>query len=193
MVRGLAADVAWRRQRTQSRFVARLAVATGLILLVPLVSMQFTDEVVWTLSDYLVAGTLVFGAGMTYRLVARKARSNAYRMAVGLAVAAGLMLLWLMGAVGIIGVEGDPADLMYLGVLGVGAVGALVARFRPDGMARVLVATAVAQALVTVIALIAGKHQVPASSAFEIVGLNGFFIALFLGSAWLFRAAGRTN
>jgi hypothetical protein len=126
---------------------------------------------------------------MTYRLAARKARNNAYRMAVGIAVAAGLMLLWLIGAVGIIGVEGDPADLMYFGVLGVGALGALMARFRPGEMARVLVAMAVAQALVTVIALIAGKHQAPISSAFEIVGLNGFFIALFLGSAWLFRHA----
>src|SRR3712207_7326866 len=36
-----------------------------------------------------------------------------------------------------------------------------------------------------------GKHEVPVSSVAEIVGLNGFFVALFLGSAWLFQRAGR--
>ncbi len=52
-----------------------------------------------------------------------------------------------------------------------------------------MLATAVAQMLVAVIALIAGKHQSPVSSVSEILWLNGFFVALFLGSAWLFRNA----
>ena len=58
-------------------------------------------------------------------------------------------------------------------------------------MARALFATALAQALVAVIALIAGKHQAAVSSVSELLGLNGFFVALFLGSAWLFRNAAR--
>jgi len=45
--------------------------------------------------------------------------------------------------------------------------------------------------LVAVIALIAGKHQSPISSVAEILGLNGIFVALFIGSAWLFRRAAR--
>ena len=45
---------------------------------------------------------------------------------------------------------------MYGGVLAVGIVGAIIARFQPDGMARALVATALAQMVVAVIALIAG-------------------------------------
>ncbi len=44
-------------------------------------------------------------------------------------------------------------------------------------------------ALVALIALIAGKHHSPVSSVSEILLLNGFFAALFLGSAWLFRRA----
>ena len=56
-------------------------------------------------------------------------------------------------------------------------------------MARALFATALAQTLVVVIALIIGKHRVEESSVAEIVLLNGFFIALFLGSACLFRNA----
>lgn len=116
---------------------------------------------------------------------------TAYRSAVGVAVATAFILVWMVGAVGVIGEEGDRADLMYGGVLAVGIIGAIIARFHPDGMARALLATALAQALVAVIALIAGKHQAPISSVFEILGLNGFFVALFIGSAWLFRRAAR--
>ena len=116
-----------------------------------------------------------------------------YRFAVGVALAAALLLVWLSLGVGIIGKDGDPANLMYFGVLAVGIISALVARFQPRGMARALFATALAQALVAVIALIAGKHQAPISSVFEILGLNGFFVALFIGSAWLFRRAARSQ
>jgi hypothetical protein len=58
-------------------------------------------------------------------------------------------------------------------------------------MARALFAMALAQASVAVIALIAGMYQYPGCSAVEILGLNGFFGALFVGSALLFRYAGR--
>ncbi len=103
------------------------------------------------------------------------------------------MLVWLVGAVGLIGAEGDRADLMYAGVLAVGIVGAAIARFRPLGMAHALVATALAQGLVVVIALIAGKHNDPSTSVLEILGVNAFFVLLFLGSAWLFRRAAQVG
>jgi hypothetical protein len=68
-------------------------------------------------------------------------------------------------------------------VLAVGIVGAFAARFRPQGMARALVATALAQALVAVIALTAGLGSA--------LVLTGIFMALWLVSAWLFRRAAR--
>ena len=114
----------------------------------------------------------------------------AYRSAVGIALAAAFILVWLSLGVGIIGKDGDPANLMYFGVLAVGIVGAIVARLRPQGMSRALFATALAQALVAAIALIA-RLGLPWSGAAEIVLLNGFFVALFAGSAWLFRRAAR--
>ena len=117
-----------------------------------------------------------------------------YRSAVGLALAAAFILVTLIGAVGVIGVEGDPFDMMYFGVLTVGIIGAIISRLQPHGMARALFATALAQLLVAVIALIAliaGKHQSPVSSVTEVLILNGFFVALFLGSARLFRNAAR--
>lgn len=113
---------------------------------------------------------------------------TAYRSAVGVAIAAALMLVWLSLGVGVIGKDGDPANLMYFGVVAVGVVGALVARFQPRGMAWALSGTALAQSLVAVIALLAGLGY-PWSGPLEIVGLNAMFVALFVGSAWLFRRA----
>jgi hypothetical protein len=173
---------------TASKSVVRVALATALILLLPFLAMQFTDEVVWNLADFAVAGVLLFGAGLTYALLARKAGNIAYRAAVGVAVAAALVLVWMNLAVGIIGSEDNPANLMYVGVLAVGIIGALFARFQPHGMARALFATALAQAVVAVIALIAGLGY-PWSGPLELTLLNGFFVVLFAGSAWLFRRA----
>ena len=115
---------------------------------------------------------------------------NPYRTVVGVALAAAFILVWVNLAVGVIGTSGDPANLMYIVVLAVGIIGAIIARFRPHGMVRALIATALAQALVAVIALIAGLGY-PASPPLEILGANGFFVALFVGSALLFRYAGR--
>jgi hypothetical protein len=109
--------------------------------------------------------------------------NSAYRVAVGIAVAAALLVVWMHGAVA---TEDDSPGLMFLGARR-GIIGAIIARFRPQGMARVLFATALAQALVAVIAMIAWKQY------FEILILSGFFIALWIGSALLFRKAARVS
>ena len=167
------------------RSVIGVVLATAFILLMPLLAGW-----AWNLADFVFAGAIIFGTGLTYVLVARKAGNIAYRAAFGVALAAALILVWVTGAVGIIGSEEDNANLMYFGVLAVGIVGAVVARFRPHGMARALFATAVAQALVAVIVLVFGLG-LPWSPPVEILALNGFFVALFAGSAVLFRYAAR--
>jgi hypothetical protein len=113
---------------------------------------------------------------------------NAYKLGLAAAGGSAFILLWLAAGVGIIGADGDRANMMYLGVLAVGIIGALIARFKPLGMARTLVAMAVAHAVVGAVALIAKLGQ-PHSPPLEILGLTGFFIVLFGGSAWLFRQA----
>lgn len=77
---------------------------------------------------------------------------------------------------------------MYFGVLAVGIIGAFIARFRAVGMARALFVMAIAQAFVAGVALI-GRLGYPWSGPLELLLLNGFFVALFVGSAWLFRRA----
>jgi len=120
-----------------------------------------------------------------------KTENTNYKTALVLAIATVLILFWVIGAVGVLGADGDPADLMYIGVLAVGVTGAIIVRFQPMGMARAMIATALAQTLVTVIALIIGKQDAPYMSVFEIVSLNGFFVTLFLGSARLFQKSAR--
>ena len=70
----------------------------------------------------------------------------------------------------------------------VGAIGAIIARFKAGGMARALFAMALVQTLVAVIALV-GRLGSPYSGPLEIVSVNGFFVALFTGSAMLFWKA----
>ena len=131
--------------------VLRPALVTAALLLIPLVAMRFTDEVAWSAADFLVGGVLLFGAGFGFELAAGGAGTNANRAAIGLAVFTALLLVWVNLAVGLIGSEDDPANLFYLAVLVVGLVGGALARLRPAGMFRVMIATAVVQALVPVV------------------------------------------
>lgn len=153
----------------------------ALILMLPLIAMQFTKEVNWSMGDFTFAAFLLFGSLGAYELAIRKTANAAYKAGVSLALAAAFILVWVNGAVGIIGNEGNNANLMYYGVLAVGVIGALLARFEPKGMSRAMIATAVAQGLVFVIALVAGW------------GFTGpitlLFLALWLGSAQLFNKA----
>lgn len=174
-----------------TRSLAYLALATGLLLLIPFTAMQFTEEVAWTLSDFIFAGTLIFGTGLVYSLITRNTGELVYRVAVGFALFTGLFLIWVNGAVGIIGSENNEINQLYFGVIAVGIIGAHIARFRAKGMALTLSAMAIAQALIAAIALIGGFYQSPPSSVIEILGVNGFFITLFVIAALLFRYAVR--
>ena len=163
--------------------------AGAFMLLLALVAKQFIGEVSWV-DNLAQTGALLIGVGIAVELVSRKTGEAAYRAAVGLALGSALLLSWVNGAVGIIGSEDNDANLMYGGVLVVGAIGAVIARFKPEGMARALFATALAQTLVAVIALV-GRMGSPYSGPLEIVTINGFFVALFVGSAVLFSKAAR--
>ncbi|MCG5485600.1 MAG: hypothetical protein KK482_18040 [Sinorhizobium meliloti] len=162
--------------------------AAAALMLLPLLAMQVTEEVVWDVADFAVFGAMLIAAGGVYEVSARFAAGNAYRAAVGLALATAFLLVWVNLAVGIIGTEDDPANLLYGGVLAFGIIGAFIARFQPAGMARAFFATALAQALVAAVAVAAGMGY-PASPPLEILCVNALFAMLWLASALLFRKA----
>jgi MFS family permease len=152
----------------------------ALLLLAPLVAMQFTEEVQWTGSDFAIFGVMLAVPLGALELAVRATRSMAYRAAVAVALGASFLMTWANLAVGIIGNENNPFNMMFFGVLAIGIIGAFIARFQPRGMAHAMVAVGVAQVLVAVAALIGGH---------VIVVLTGFFVGAWLLAAWLFRRA----
>lgn len=117
----------------------------ALLLLLPLLAMQFTDQVKWTGSDFVFAAVLIGGVGAAFELTVRRSRNYAYRAGAGFALAATFLTIWVNGAVGMIGSEGNPYNLLFGGVPAIALVGAIVARFGPAGMARAMAAAAIAQ------------------------------------------------
>jgi hypothetical protein len=121
MLRGLAADVSWRGRtsKTAYRPAVRIALATALILLLPLVAMQFTDEVDWGVADFAAAGVLLGGTGLLLRrLAARRAGNLAYG---AVATAIGVAAI-------VFGEADDAPGLMLFGGLLIAATVALAVR-----------------------------------------------------------------
>lgn len=156
----------------------------ALLLLLPLIAMQFTDEVNWTPTDFIFMAALLGGALAGFDLAVRKSGSLAYRAGAAVALATTFFLIWINAAVGIVGNENHPANAVFAGVLAVAVIGAALARFRPRGMARALLATAITQAAVALLVAAAGW-------GLEAFVLSGFFTAAWLTSAWLFGVAAR--
>jgi hypothetical protein len=173
---------------TFSKSLLWIALATALLLSIPLLAMQFTREVIWTLPDFVVAGVLLFGTGLTYILVASRGRNTAYKVAAGVAVAAALLLVWGNLAVGFIGSEDNSANLLYGAVLAVGFSGATVARFRPLGMMRAMVAASITQFAVPFVALLIWRPEFNLGVVWVAV-LNMAFAGLWVAAALLFRRA----
>lgn len=76
-----------------------VALATGLVSLVPLLATRFADEVAWTLLNFVTAGTLVFGTGLVFMLAVRTMPK--YRAIIGITLAVALIYVWVEIAVGI--------------------------------------------------------------------------------------------
>lgn len=163
-----------------------IALVTGLILLIPLIAMQFSDDVVWTAFDFIIAGTMLFSTGLAYELIAGKGGTTAYRAAAAMACGATLLLMWVNAAVGIIG--DGPVNMLYLAVPFVLLIGMILSRLKAKNMAKALFATAAAQLLIPFAALIFwGTSDISWSpGVINVFLLNACFAALFVGSGWLF-------
>jgi hypothetical protein len=78
-------------------------ISIALILLIPLIAKQFTDEVNWSLLDFILAGTLLLGTGLTCELVWRRVKKNSLRIAICIVAIIMLLFIWAELAVGILG------------------------------------------------------------------------------------------
>ncbi len=65
--------------------------------------MQFTDEVNWTLFDFVVMGILLLGTGLMCELVLRRVKKIGHRIAICGALLLALLIIWAELAVGVFG------------------------------------------------------------------------------------------
>lgn len=88
---------------TKQQRLTGILVMSAIILAIPLIAMQFNDEVVWTLSDFVIAGMLLLGTGAMCELVIRNVNKVSSRIFLVGAILLGLFLVWAELAVGIFG------------------------------------------------------------------------------------------
>ncbi|ASS48847.1 MAG: hypothetical protein A3D31_06100 [Candidatus Fluviicola riflensis] len=175
------------KQRSLSKAVLRVAIATILLLMIPFLAMQFTDEVEWGPGDFIVMGILLFSAGFSFVLITRYTNSIFHRLAVMGAIGTTFLMVWANLAVGLIGSGPNPGNLMYLAVIGVIIGGTVLSNFTAKGMERTMFATTFTLVLHTVIALLTNMQEYPESSVASIIYVNGFFATLYAVSGLLFR------
>lgn len=87
----------------KTKNISRIVLGTACILMIPLVAMQFSDEVQWNLSDFIIAGTLLLGSGLTYEFIASNIKNQNQRLALGIFFVAVVLLIWAELAVGVFG------------------------------------------------------------------------------------------
>lgn len=84
------------------RLTIILSIAT-ILLLTPLIAMQFTKEVDWKLFDFIVMGVLLYGFGLVIEFVLRKIKTTRTRIILVAGLLIAFLLIWAELAVGIFG------------------------------------------------------------------------------------------
>jgi Kef-type K+ transport system membrane component KefB len=87
----------------QNRRLIIIVLTVAFLMLIPLIAMQFTDEVNWSPSDFIVMGVLLLGTGLLCELVMRRFTNFKYWVAICGVLLTALVLIWAELAVGIFG------------------------------------------------------------------------------------------
>ncbi|RLD28886.1 MAG: hypothetical protein DRI75_05270 [Bacteroidetes bacterium] len=80
-----------------------IVLTVAVILLIPFIAMQFTNEVDWTRSDFVIAGGILLGIGLLIDLVLRKLSTSKYKVPIIIAIVILFLLIWAELGVGIFG------------------------------------------------------------------------------------------
>ncbi len=72
-----------------------------ILLLIPFVTMQFSNVVNWTIFDFIVMGLLLCSVGFLCELIFRKVPIIKYRIILCLSILVGFLIIWAELAVGI--------------------------------------------------------------------------------------------
>ncbi|MBW4655924.1 MAG: transcriptional regulator [Kaiparowitsia implicata GSE-PSE-MK54-09C] len=183
----MATEIAGWLVRYRWRMARWLAAA--LVLLLPFLAMQLSDEMNWGAEDFLWLAAMLTSFGLMFEVALTWNASLFYRAGLVVALGTSFLLIWVIAAVGVIGSEGNSFNLLYFATLGGGALVSAQARFAPEGMVRALLVVAAGQIAVAAIALIAGAGIIQATTILRLISATGFFTLLWLVAAALFRRA----
>ncbi|MFM2236731.1 MAG: hypothetical protein RL209_765 [Pseudomonadota bacterium] len=147
------------------------------LILTPLVAMQFTKEVNWDETDFIVA-TIIFGiVGGLIELAVRLSSNWFFRIGALFAVLAGFMLVWANLAIGLIGNEDNSVNLWFGAVLFIAIVGSIASRFRGSILPFAMFLAGALQVAIGIFAGILGSDM--RGGKFTIVLSVAWFMASF--------------
>src|SRR5688572_24348388 len=89
----------------QNKNIIFIAIVTALILMVPFLAMQFdlrvaepgdytSDKVNWSIMDFVLMGTLIFGTGLMLNLIIRKVKGVSYKVLLVIGVLLAFLYIW---------------------------------------------------------------------------------------------------
>jgi hypothetical protein len=73
------------------------------LLSIPLIAMQFTSEVNWTLSDFIIMGMMLLFTGFIFEFILRTKILSKYKLILSILLFCIFLFIWAELAVGIIG------------------------------------------------------------------------------------------
>ena len=74
-----------------------------LLLSIPLIAMQFTDSVIWSIADFILAGIIIFSVTQLILVVLKTAKYPKIKVILVTLIITILFLTWIELAVGIFG------------------------------------------------------------------------------------------
>ena len=87
----------------QKKPVLIVLAVTAFILLIPLIAMQFTDQVNWSLSDFVIAAVILAGTGLMAVTLIPRIKQTSFRTMAYVMLVLVFILIWAELAVGIFG------------------------------------------------------------------------------------------
>ena len=81
----------------------RILHIVGILLLIPLVAMQLTKEVNWSLFDFIIMGAMLSITGLVGEVILKKVKKSKHRLILYITIVMIFFLIWAELAVGIFG------------------------------------------------------------------------------------------
>lgn len=88
---------------TKNKRLTGIVLAVAFLLLIPFTAMQFTNEVNWSVFDFVLAGFLLLSTGLLIELALRVIKNKDYQIGIIAVIVIALLLIWAELAVGIFG------------------------------------------------------------------------------------------